>query len=207
MAKPKTPKAAPQLPPPERRVTICVVGAPHGVRGEARVKSYTGDPMAVADYGTLFSADGRAFEIEDGRHLKDDMLVVAFEGIHDRDAIKALTGIELFVDRAMLPETEEEDEFYHADLIGLDVVDLDGNKIGTLHTVLNFGAGDLLEIKPLQGGQTWLQPFTKVATPKVEIAARRITIDPLHLAKPEARPAKGSPEAREAEAEKGEDSE
>lgn len=199
MAKPKKPKAAPAVPPPERRLTLCVVGAPHGVRGEARVKSYTGDPMAIADYGTLFSADGRAFEIEDGRHLKDDMLVVSFEGIRDRDQIKALTGTELFVDRAMLPEAEEEDEFYHADLIGLDVVDLTGKKIGTLHTVLNFGAGDLLEIKPLQGGQTWLQPFTKVATPKVEIAARRITIDPAHLAKPEARPAKGSPEAREAE--------
>lgn len=189
MAKPRKQKAPPACPPPERRVTLLVVGAPHGVRGEARVKSFTGDPMAVADYGTLFAADGRAFEIDDGRFLKDDLLVVKFAGISDRDAVAKLTGTELFVDRDNLPEPEEEDEFYHADLIGLEVVDLEGGKIGTLHAVHDFGAGDLLEIRPLAGGATWLQPFTKIATPEVNLAARRIVIDPAFLAKPETRKA------------------
>lgn len=190
MAKPKKPKAAPQLPPPERRVTICVIGAPHGVRGEARVKSFTGDPMAIADYGTLFAADGRAFEIEDGRHLKDDMLVVSFEGIHDREAIKALTGLELFVDRHALPEAEEEDEFYHADLIGMTIVGLEGEKIGALHLIHNYGAGDILEIRPASGGPTWLIPFTKAAVPRVDMLAREIRVDAAQILKPEPRAAK-----------------
>lgn len=187
MKKPCKAKASASCPPPERRVTLLVIGAPHGVRGEARVKSFTGDPMAVADYGTLFAADGRAFEIDDGRFLKDDLLVVKFAGITDRNTVAKLTGTELFVDRDSLPEPEEEDEFYHADLIGLEVVDLEGGKIGTLQAVHDFGAGDLLEIRPLAGGATWLLPFTKIAAPEVSIAARRIVIDPAFLAKPEMR--------------------
>ena len=186
MAKsPRKPKAAPALPPPERRLVLCVVGAPHGVRGECRLKSFTADPMAITDYGTLFAADGRTFEIDDGRWLKDDMLVVKFEGVTDRDVVAKLTGTELFVDRANLPETEEEDEFYHADLIGLAVVDGEGTPIGTILTLQNFGAGDIIEIRPASGGQTWLLPFTKAAVPKVDIAGGRIVIDPTHLAKPE----------------------
>lgn len=194
MSKPKKPKAAPTLPPPERRVTICVIGAPHGVRGQARVKSFTADPMAIADYGTLFSDKGLAFEIDDGRHLKDDMLVVSFEGITDRDEIKKFTGTELFVDRANLPDDEEEDEFYHADLVGLDVLDLEGAPVGTVHLVQNYGAGDILEVRPVEGGPTWLIPFTKAAVPKVEITARRIEIDPAYLMKPETRAAKPAEE-------------
>lgn len=194
MAKPKKPKAPPVMPPPERRVTICVIGAPHGVRGQCRVKAFTADPMAIADYGTLFAADGRAFEIDDGRHLKDDMLVVSFEGITDRDVVQKLTGLELFVDRANLPEDEDEDEFYHADLVGLDVVDLTGAPVGTLHLVQNYGAGDILEVRPAEGGPTWLIPFTKAAVPKVDIKARRIEIDPAYLMKPETRAAKPADE-------------
>ncbi len=183
----KSRKPAPVMPPPERRLVLGVIGAPHGVRGEVRIKSFTGDPAAIADYGPLFSAQGCAFEIVAGRPLKDDMLVVAFAGIHERDAVKTLTGTELFVDRVLLPEPEEEDEFYHADLIGLEVVDLAGDKIGTLHAILDFGAGDLLEIHPCGGGASWLQPFTKLATPRVDLAGRRLVIDPVYLAKPEAR--------------------
>ena len=186
MAKsPRKPKAAPELPPPERRLVLCLVGAPHGVRGECRLKSFTADPLAITDYGTLFAADGRTFEIADGRWLKDDMLVVRFEGMTDRDLVAKLTGTELFVDRANLPETEEEDEFYHADLIGLAVVDGEGTLIGTILTLQNFGAGDIIELRPASGGQTWLLPFTKAAVPKVDIAGGRIVIDPAHLAKPE----------------------
>ncbi|MCA0400814.1 MAG: ribosome maturation factor RimM [Proteobacteria bacterium] len=185
MAKPRKPKAPPALPPPERRVTLCVIGAPHGVRGECRVKAFTADPMAIADYGPLFAADGRVFEINDGRFLKDDLLVVKFEGITDRDAVARLTGTELFVDRHMLPETEEEDEFYHADLIGIAVRDLEGAEIGTIAAVHDFGAGDILEIRPAQGGPTWLLPFTKTALPRLDVAMRVATADPAFLAKPE----------------------
>ncbi len=191
MAKSKKPKPSTTMPPPEQRLVLCVIGAPHGVRGECRVKSFTGDPMAIADYGTLFAADGRAFEIDDGRFLKDDMLVVKFAGMSDRDEVAKLTGTELFVDRANLPETEEEEEFYHADLIGLDAVEATGESVGTVLIVHNFGAGDILEIRPREGGPTWLLPFTKAAVPMVDLAGKRIIVDPAFLAKPE--PPKAKP--------------
>ncbi len=184
----KPPKPTPSTtppPPPERRLVHCVVGAPHGVRGECRVKSFTADPMAIADYGVLFAADGRAFEIDGGRWLKDDMLVVKFAGMTDRDEVAKLTGTELFVDRADLPATEEEDEFYHADLIGLAVVDATGETLGSVLAVQNHGAGDILEIRPTEGGPTWLLPFTKAAVPTVDLAGKRLEIDPAFLAKPE----------------------
>lgn len=195
MARPRAPKPAPLCPPPERRVVLAVIGAAHGVRGEARVKAFTADPLAITDYGPLFSADGRVFAIAEGRHLKDDMLVVRFEGVADREAVRALTGTELFVDRAALPEPEDE-EFYHSDLIGLSVIDLAGEPVGKVSALHDFGAGDILEIRPEGGGQTWLQPFTRAAVPKVEIGAGRIVIDPAFLMKPEPRQPDGD-EGRE----------
>lgn len=190
----KKPRALPPMPPPERRVVLCVIGAPHGVRGECRVKAFTADPLAIGDYGPLFAGDGQAFEIIDGRLVKDDILVVRFKGITDRDIVAKLTHTELFVDREALPPPEDEEEFYHADLIGLAVVDLADAPVGTIHAVHNFGAGDMLEIRPATGGGTWLQPFTKIAVPKVEISARRVTIDPAFLQKPEPpRPESGEP--------------
>lgn len=187
MKKPRS-RAAPKPPAPENRVALAVIGAPHGVRGECRVKAFTADPMAIADYGPLFAEDGRLFEIEQGRFLKDDMLVVKFVGEDDRDRIKALTGTLLYVDRASLPPPEEEDEFYHADLIGLPVYDQAGALVGTVLALHDFGAGDLMEIRPAAGGGTWLQPFTRIATPVVDLPGRRIVIDPAYLAKPERRP-------------------
>ncbi|HRE21097.1 MAG TPA: ribosome maturation factor RimM [Rhabdaerophilum sp.] len=190
MPKPRKPKTPSTCPLPERRVVMAVVGAPHGVRGEARVKSFAGDPLAIADYGTLFAADGTAFDIENGRLLKDDMLVVKFTHLATPEAVKALTGTELFVDRANLPEPDEE-EFYHADLIGLDVAEAGGEPFGRILAIHDYGAGDILEIRPASGGGTWLLPFTKAAAPVIDLAARRVTIDAAFLTKPEAR----SPEA------------
>lgn len=181
-------RPAPKPPSPESRLALAVIGAPHGVRGECRLKSFTADPLAVADYGPLFSAEGRAFEIEDGRFVKDDILVVRFAGLSDRDQVKALTNTILYVDRAVLPPPEEDDEFYHADLIGLPVFDQAGALVGTVQALHDFGAGDLLEITPQTGGGTWLQPFTRQATPLVDVPGRRIVIDPAFLAKPERRP-------------------
>lgn len=181
-------RAVPKPPPPESRLAVGVIGAAHGVRGECRVKSFTADPLAIADYGPLFNENGQHFEIETGRHVKDDMLVVKFVGLTDRDQIRPLTGTLLYVDRNALPPPEEEDEFYHADLIGLPVFDGEGNLLGQVQALHDFGAGDLIEIAPQSGGGTWLQPFTRIATPVVDIAGRRIVIDPAFLAKPERRP-------------------
>lgn len=177
-------KPAPaSLPPEKRRVTLAVIGAAHGVRGELRVKCFTEVPLALNAYGPLFADDGRVFTIAKLRPLKDDMLVVTFRGIADRDSASALTGTELFVDRERLPPPEE-DEFYHADLIGLDVVDEAGEKLGTIGAVHDFGGGDFLEIRADAGGLCTI-PFTKSAVPKVDIAARRVVIDAPQILKPE----------------------
>lgn len=165
---------------------MAVIGAPHGVRGECRVKSFTADPLDLGAYGPLFAADGRVFTIESGRLLKDDMLVLRFAGLADRDAAQGLTGTELFVDRAVLPPAED-DEFYHADLIGMAVVDAAGAAIGTLIAIHDYRAGDFLEIRPKAGGQTWLLPFSKAAVPAIDLAGRRISIEPAQLLKPDPR--------------------
>ncbi len=152
-------------------------GAPHGVRGELRLKSFTGDPAAVADYENLQDETGkRSFRIEAARPVKDDMLVVRIAGVRDRDAAAALTNLDLYVDRAALPPADE-DEFYHSDLIGLRAELADGALYGTILRVLNFGAGDILEIAPASG-DTILLPFTKAAAPSVDIAGGRVIVSP-----------------------------
>ena len=127
------------------RVLIGVFGAPHGVRGEMRLKSYTADPAAVVDYGPVFTEDGRRFVLKLVRALKDDMVVVRAEGVADRDAAARLTNVRLYVPREKLPEPEEE-EFYHSDLVGLRVETAEGEVLGTVAAVVDFGAGDLLEM-------------------------------------------------------------
>src|SRR5688500_8251529 len=109
------------MPKPENPVQMAVIGAAHGIKGELRVKTFTGDPLALGDYSPLYAKDGRIFEIEDIRPA-GEMVVVRFKGIRDRTLAEGLTGTELFVDRSALPE-EDEDEFYHADLVGLTVRD------------------------------------------------------------------------------------
>ncbi|MYZ49302.1 ribosome maturation factor RimM [Propylenella binzhouense] len=155
------------------RVVMARIGAPHGVRGEARVKSFTGDPAALADYGPLFAADGRRFEIERLRPAKE-MLVVKFAGIDRREDVERLTGTDLYVERGTLPPPEE-DEFYHADLIGLDAIGAAGEPLGTVVAVHDFGAGDLLDIAPPRGPSR-LVPFTKAAVPVVDLAAGRLVV-------------------------------
>lgn len=163
------------MPPPRNPVQLAVIGAAHGIKGEVRVKSFTGDPLAIGDYGPLFSADGRAFDILDIRPQKE-VVVVRFKGVADRDAAEALNGTALFVDRSKLPDDLDEEEFYHADLVGLAVEDETGARIGSVRAVQNFGGGDILEIA-LANGREALVPFTRAAVPHVDIAARVLTLD------------------------------
>jgi 16S rRNA processing protein RimM len=168
---------APVLTPLPRPVLVAEIGAPHGVRGEVRLKSYTADPAAVADYGPLSDEAGRRFEIRTLRPLKDDMLVVTLSGVPDRTAAERLTRTRLYVDRSALPEPEEEDEFYHTDLLGLAVETVAGEAIGTIVAVPNFGSDDLLEVaRP--GRRSIYVPFTRAVVPTVDIPGRRVVIDP-----------------------------
>ena len=159
------------------RVLIAQIGAAHGVRGEVRLKAFTQDPLSVARYGTLETEDGkRRFEIEAVRPAKD-VLVARLKGISDRNAAEALTNTRLYVAREKLPKPEA-DEFYVSDLVGLEAQTQAGMTFGTVKAVHNFGAGDLLEIEPAAGGATLMLPFTEATVPAIDIAARRIVVEP-----------------------------
>jgi 16S rRNA processing protein RimM len=161
---------------------VCLgqIGAAHGVRGEVRLRSFTADPGAITSYGPLETEDGRVIVIESLRPAKDHF-VATLAGVADRNAAERLVNTKLFVPRDRLPEPAEPDEFYHADLIGLAVVDRAGQKRGTVIAVHNFGAGDLIEVRPEAGGKTELVPFDAANVPAVDVAAGRIVVDPARL--------------------------
>lgn len=156
-------------------VLVAVFGAPHGVRGEVRIKSYTQDPAAIADYSPLQSRDGRSFTIQSLRPA-GEVFVARVAELKDRNAAEAVTNLQLFMPRARIPEPEE-DEFLHADLIGMAVETLAGEKVGTVTAVFDFGAGDVLDVAR-SGRKGVMIPFTKAVVPTVDLAGRRLVIDP-----------------------------
>ncbi len=142
-----------------------------------RVQAFTADPLALADYNPLTGSDGKAYRLLSLRP-QGDMLVARVEGVATREAAEALSGVELSAPRDRLPPPEDEDEFLMADLVGCEVRRADGSLVGRIVDVANYGAGDLLDIRPAKGGATVLMPFTKAFAPKVDVAARVVTIDP-----------------------------
>lgn len=165
------------MPQPKNPIQMAVIGAAHGIKGEVRVKTFTGDPLALGDYGPLHARDGRTFEVQDIRPA-GTVVVVRFKGVVGRSAAEALTGTELFIDRSALPAEDDEDDFYHADLIGLAVCDDTGATIGKIVAVQNFGGGDILDLT-LGGRKGVLIPFSKAAVPEVSVAGGYIRIDPV----------------------------
>lgn len=156
------------------RICVAKVGAAHGVRGEVRLWPFTEDPMSVIDYGPLSTKDGaRQFEVVRARIAKDH-LVAVIKGIATREDAERINGLELYIDRDKLPETEE-GEYYHADLIGLRALDPAGAEIGKVLAIHNFGAGDIIEIAPAQGA-TWLLPFSNEVVPTVDLAGGHVVI-------------------------------
>jgi len=179
------------------RICLGQIGAPHGVHGEVRLHSFTADPAAIATYGPLVTEDGRVFTIENLRPAKHT-LVAKLSGVADRDTAERLANTKLYVPRERLPELGEADEFYHADLIGLRAVDTAGKECGTVVAVHNFGAGDLIELRPADGARTELLPFDAATVPEVNIRGRTIVINPSPLAKEggEAKPSRVRGSAR-----------
>ena len=158
------------------RVCVAQIGAAHGVRGEVRLRSFTQDPQAVTSYGPLESEDGaRRFTIEALRPAKDHF-VARIAGVNDREAAERLTNLRLYVSRAALPPTGD-DEFYHADLVGLTAFRPDGTPLGTVTAIHNFGAGDIVEIKR-DGAEPLLVPFTDTAVPAIDMKAGRMVVNP-----------------------------
>lgn len=160
------------------RVCVAQIGAAHGVRGEVRLWTYTQDALAVLDYGPLETEDGkRTIEITHVRAAQKH-LVARIAGIDDRDAAETLRNTKLYVARDKLPPVEDDETFYHADLIGLTAVTEGGAALGTVSAVHNFGAGDILEITPPGDGDSLLIPFTTEAVPAVDLKAGRLVVVP-----------------------------
>ena len=164
------------MPAKPDRVLLGEIGRPQGLQGEVRIRSYTAEPAAIAEYGPLEDEVGRLFELDLLRSTPK-AITARIKGVTTREAAEALTGTKLYVSRALLP-AHEEDEWYHSDLIGLQALAEDGAAFGTVIAVHNFGAGDLLEIRPASGDATVLVPFTRDTVPKVDVEGGWLRIVP-----------------------------
>lgn len=157
---------------------ICIgsIAGSYGVQGEVRLKSFCAEPADIASYGALFTEDGtRSFVVQLTRPVTGGY-GARLSGVATKEQADALRGTGLFVDRARLPSLPD-DEFYHADLIGLAVHDTGGAAVGRVTAVHNHGAGDLLEVQPEGGKPALLLPFTRAIVPTVDLGARRVIVD------------------------------
>jgi len=161
----------------ESRILMGRIGAAHGIRGEVRITSFTEVPLALKDYGPLeTNRPGLVIEIETAR-ATTNVLVARLKGVGDRTAAEKLNGVELYVDRDRLPPPSGDDDFYHADLIGLEARLSDGTVLGIVTAVPNYGASDLIEVRDGRTGDTFLYPFTKAVVPEVKVAEGYLVIE------------------------------
>lgn len=158
------------------KVCVGAVAGAFGVHGEVRLKSFCAEAQAIAQYAPLFTEDeARSFTVKLGKPIPNGFSA-RLGGVTNRDQAEALRGVRLYADRDKLPALPD-DEFYHADLIGLSVMDTGGTKIGRISSVQNHGAGDLLEIQRPGKGNALL-PFTLAVVPTVDLAGGRVITDP-----------------------------
>ena len=152
-----------------------IVGV-HGIKGMVKLKLFGDNPAALTDYAPLCDSSAKkTFKIT-SLHPHGNILLAEIEGLKDRTAAEKLRGTKLYLPREALPETKDEKTFYHADLVGMRAVDAEGKAMGKVISVENFGAGDLLEIKPIKGASYYL-PFTDSCVPNIDAAKKEITID------------------------------
>lgn len=160
----------------EDKLCIAVIAGVHGVRGDVRVKSFTANPEDLSAYGPLTDKTGaREFRIKI-HGVARGLLRAHIKGVDNRNAAEALAGVELYIERGRLPKPEE-DEFYHADLVGLKAALVDGSDYGTVRALHDFGAGDVIEIALAAGG-TVILPFTRAIVPSVDLGTGIVVIDP-----------------------------
>ena len=161
----------------DAQVCLGAIAGAHGVRGLVKIKSFTQDPANLTAYGPLSDEAGqRRFEIAVSGQAKG-LLLARIAGVEDRDAAQALRGVRLYVARAALPEPADTEEFYQADLIGLAAEDPQGQPLGRIAAVENYGAGDYLEIARPQG-EPLLIPFTSAAVPLIDLEGGRVVVAP-----------------------------
>lgn len=157
------------------RICVGAIAGAFGVHGEVRLKSFCAEATDIAAYGPLFDRDGRRFALTLTRPVAGG-LGARLSGVATKEQADALRGVELFADRSRLPPLPE-DEFYHADLVGLAVRDPGGGAIGRVVAVHNHGAGDMIEIAPEAGGHALLLPFTRANVPTIDLARGLMVAD------------------------------
>jgi 16S rRNA processing protein RimM len=157
-----------------RDVLFAAILGAHGLKGEVRVKTFTERPETLGAYGPLHAKDGRSFTLVSVRSGKDGEAVASFAEVADRSAAEALKGTELFVARSALPPAAAE-EFYHADLVGLEAEDSLGRRLGKVAAIHNYGASDVLVIARDDGGEV-LIAFTRENVPEVDVKSGRLVL-------------------------------
>jgi len=165
----------------KKLIMMGIIGTPHGIKGEVRIKSFAEDPFALSRYHPLYDDKGKNVTIVSLR-LHKTQLIAQIDGVTNRDAAQKLQGMQLFVERQSLDDDLDEDEFYQTDLIGFRVIALDAQgkdeTIGRISAFFNFGAGDLVEIKN-EAGKSWLVPFSRAAVPLIDKKQEIIRLDRL----------------------------
>ena len=159
-----------------RRILLGRITGAHGIRGDVVIESFTQEPGDIASYGPLASEDGnRQFHLKVIR-VTPRGVIARIAGVADRTGAEALKSVALYVARSRLPAANE-DEFYRADLVGLRAEDAEGNVVGSVVAVLNFGAGDLLELRLADTKTTEVIPFSNQFVPVVDVAGGRVVVD------------------------------
>ena len=162
--------------PSSKLLLLGQIGAAHGIKGEVRITTHTEHPENIAGYGPLVTnRPGLTVVIKKARQ-QGNVIVATLEGVADRNAAERLNGVELYVERDRLPPPEDEDDFYHADLIGLEARLESGIIIGKVAAIHNHGAGDIIEVQDEASGDSFLYPFTKAVVPDVRLAEGYLTI-------------------------------
>lgn len=183
----------------EKRILLGAVTGPHGVRGEVRIRTFTADEENIAAYGPLLDETGvRRLTILSARIAKPGMVVARCAESRTREEAEQLTGLQLYAPREALPVLKDEDEFYIADLVGLEATTDQGRALGRVTHVHNFGAGDLIEIRG--AGVTergLLAPLTLAAVPVIDVAGGRIVVAEEALKEISAGASNGAPSGEE----------
>ncbi len=160
----------------EKLICVGAVMGAFGVRGEVRLKSFCADPAAIETYSPLVTESGESYEVKLVRSVKGGF-GARLSGVQDKESADALRGTRLYARRADLPNLPD-DEYYHSDLIGLEVLDTGGAKLGKVTAVQDFGAGDLLEIAGKGLKEAVMLPFTLANVPTIDLASGKIIADP-----------------------------
>lgn len=163
--------------PGDRRVCLGAITGAHGVRGEVRIHCFADDPRSLTAFGPLSDETGRRVFVIEGLRDANTGYIARIRGVTDRNAAEALRGTQLFIERAALPEPEDEDSYYLDDLLGLAARDPAGKELGTVSAVHDFGAGDVIEVQRPHGRRTFMVPFAEQFVPALDVDAGFIVID------------------------------